>query len=95
MKPVSPVIPGAQEIEVVYARNQPQYQPLPVIRTKHVLMSRWQLTDEERQHLASGGDLFLLHLGTGIQPTLPVAASPQMALDAMMELDAIQNPEAK
>jgi hypothetical protein len=89
MKPVSPVIPHTDDLEIVYARRQQQYQPLPVIRTERLMMSRWQLTDEERQHIANGGDLFIccIHFGNGLQPIMPIAASPDRALEIMMETD--------
>lgn len=32
MEPVSPVIPGQEQPEVVYAKDQPQYRPLPSVK---------------------------------------------------------------
>ena len=87
MKPVSPVIPG-NEFEVVYAENQPEYIPLPTIRTEHLVLSRWQLTEEERAHIAQGGDLFILQIGRTVQqPVMPIADAPDKALQIMMETD--------
>ena len=31
MKPVSPVLPGYEMKEIVYAKDQPQYNPLPAV----------------------------------------------------------------
>lgn len=73
MEPVSPVI--AEEFadrEVVFAKNQPQYKPLPVHRTADgVLLSRWKLSDAEREAIASGADIFLFNW-TFNQPLQPV-----------------------
>lgn len=59
--PVSPVLtPEYVDQEVVYAKDQPQYRPLPVLRNSQgVLLSRWKLSDEEREAIAAGADLFL------------------------------------
>ena len=32
MRPVSPVIPGYQDKEVIFAKDQPEYLPLPALR---------------------------------------------------------------
>ena len=59
--PVSPVISEQyQDQEHVYAKGQPQYRPLPVMRNSQgVLLSRWRLSDEERAAISSGADIFL------------------------------------
>lgn len=63
MMPVSPVMPGSESIEVVYAKGQEEYIPLPAVwmETEHarVVISRWRLTDEEREKVAQGGDIVL------------------------------------
>jgi hypothetical protein len=73
MQPVSPVI--TEEFvasEVVFAKDQPQYNPLPVIRRPDgVLLSRWKLTDEEREAIAAGADILLFNC-TFNQPLQPV-----------------------
>lgn len=61
---------------VTYAKDQPQYQPLPVARLQGKegrLISRWSLTDEERQRIAAGEDLYIevLTFGEPLQPLLP------------------------
>jgi hypothetical protein len=68
MKPVSPVIPGQEEFEHVLAKNQPQYQALPVLVTgdeERRMTSRWEFTDEERGLIASGGSLLVQQLTFG------------------------------
>jgi len=73
MLPTSPVL--AEEFvpsEVVFAKDQPEYNPLPVIRSRDgVLLSRWKLTDEERAAIAEGADI-LLSNWTFNQPLQPV-----------------------
>ena len=61
MTPVSPVLSEEfKDIEVVYAKDQPEYLPLPAIRnSKGIVLSRWKLTDEERNAIHSGADLYL------------------------------------
>lgn len=89
MEAVSPIIPGSEQFEVVYAKDQPEYHPLPVLRTENTLVSRWRLTDQERERIAAGEDLFVcvMHFGQPLQPLLPVIGQDQ-AIEAMVELGA-------
>lgn len=61
MTPVSPVISEEYaDREAVYAKNQPEYIPLPVIRSSEgVVLSRWKITESERQAVSEGADVFL------------------------------------
>lgn len=90
MQPISPVIPGNEEFEVVYAANQPEYIPLPVLRTEMSLLSRWRLTEAERKHIADGGDLFVcvLHFGEPLRPLLPIADTPENAMRILVETES-------
>lgn len=75
MKPVSPVIPGMQIDEVVYAADQPQYQPLPAFKCVNgKILTRWELTDEERRLIAEQGYIYLA-VSTFNQPLQPVYLS--------------------
>jgi hypothetical protein len=61
---------------VVIAKEQPPYRPLPVARLagkKGRVVSRWNLTGEERARIAAGEDLYLevLTFGLPLQPLLP------------------------
>lgn len=73
MKPVSPIIKGYEDHEVVYARNQPQYLPLPVLPIEDSLLSRWKLSWSERIAVLFGRDLYLYvtTFGQPLQPLLP------------------------
>ncbi len=62
-KPKSPVIEGLEPYEVVFGDpdiGQPQYIPLPALRSPEgQVMSRWELTNEERLWIANGADVFI------------------------------------
>jgi hypothetical protein len=69
-----PVIDGLEHCEVVYAKNQPQYNPLRVIRSndsQRAVLSRWTLTPDQRRAVAEGADIFLELLTFG-QPLSPI-----------------------
>lgn len=72
MKPVSPVIPGVELPETVYAKDQPEYQPLPVFREDDgTVLSRWHLTWRERLTVLFRGDIYLW-ISTFNKPLQPV-----------------------
>jgi hypothetical protein len=86
---ISPVIPGSEEFEVVYAKDQPEYNALPVLRTDKTLVSRWKFSEEEREMIANGADLFIcvMHFGQPLQPILPILGEDN-AIRAMVEIGA-------
>jgi hypothetical protein len=63
MKPVSPVYSiEFQKHEVVFAKDQPEYLPLPALILKgedKPVVSRWRLNDVEREKIAKGADILL------------------------------------
>ena len=62
MNPVSPVMPGSEPIETVFGKGQPEYIPLPAVyldTLSRPVLTRWRLTDEEREKVAIGGDIVL------------------------------------
>lgn len=62
MIPVSPVIKGYEQHEVVFAKSQPEYLPLPALvleGEEKPVVSRWRLDDEERKKIAAGEDILL------------------------------------
>lgn len=73
MKPVN--VDPSKPVEgghVVYAANQPEYQPLPVWKMPDgSVKSRWRLTWRERIEALLGRDLYLelLTFGGPLQPT--------------------------
>jgi hypothetical protein len=75
MKPVNP-IRGMEEEEVTYAKDQPEYIPLPTLKSsvpdgKGKVIMRWEFTDDERKAIANGADLYLEVL-TFHQPLQPL-----------------------
>ena len=80
MIPVSPIIPGHETNEVIYAKDQPEYIPLPALRVdKDCILTRWRLTWRERLRVLWTGDLYLyvLTFGKPLQPLKP-SVSPNM-----------------
>lgn len=69
-----PVIDELKDFEVVYAKDQPQYIPLRTLKSRTPegqALSRWTLTDEQRQMIANGADIFL-ELSTFNSPLQPI-----------------------
>lgn len=68
MTPVSPTVPfrlrleGMYEVlpEVIFAKDQPPYIPLPALRTQEgVVISRWHMSWRERLQALLYGDVYL------------------------------------
>ena len=82
MKPSSPIIPGAKLPETIYAKDQPEYQPLPVWKAEGgTTLSRWHLTWRERLIAFFRGDVYLW-IETFNKPLQPVSLQverPEMA----------------
>ena len=77
MKPMTPVVPGCTTPEVVYAKDQPEYIPLPSHRTDDgTVITRWKLSIRERIRLLIGGSLWLSVL-TFNHPLQPVKLDAQ------------------
>ena len=72
MKPVSPIIPGVDLPETVYAKDQSEYNPLPVWRDEDgTVLSRWHCDWRERLRILTTGDVYLWQM-TFNQPLQPV-----------------------
>lgn len=90
MNPASPVLPGQEHRETVYAKDQPAYLPLPAIvmqGPEREVLTRWELTNEEKILLLSGGQIYLSiwTFGQPLQPIRLVVAKPE---DIVAELAA-------
>src|ERR1700719_4054431 len=69
-----PVFAGLEEREVLYAKDQPEYNPLRTLVSRdreRRVTSRWTLTDEQRKSVAEGADIFLTMLTFG-EPLQPI-----------------------
>lgn len=91
MKPVSPVIPGIDATEVVYAANQPQYRPLPALRfLDGTILTRWELAEEEKQQVLEQGYIYLA-VNTFNQPLQPVMI--MVTVPDMSKAEYVEMPE--
>ncbi len=93
MKPVSPVIPGVDIDEVVYAVEQPQYQLLPAFKCVNgKILTRWELSEEEKRLICEQGYLYLA-VSTFNHPLQPVylSATPP---DSIEYVDWDEVPES-
>lgn len=82
-KPATPVIPGSICREVVYAKNQPEYIPLPaILLTDGTVLTRWRFSLWERVQLLISGDAWLWIIvppGRHLQPVLLTVKKPTVA----------------
>lgn len=77
MKPVSPIIPGANLPVTTYAEDQPEYNPLPVWRGDDgTVLSRWHCDWRERLRILITGDVYLWQM-TFNQPLQPISMEAQ------------------
>lgn len=60
MNPVSPVIPGVDLPESLFAKDQPEYITLPAYRDADgSVLSRWRLSWRERLRVLVRGDIYV------------------------------------
>jgi hypothetical protein len=84
MEAISPVLPSSPQFEeIVLAKDQPQYIPLPVVNIQYQsgeisAFSRYKLSEEERKIIAQTGDLWLeqMTFGSPLQPQRPMVTEP-------------------
>ena len=82
MKPSSPVVPGAALVETVYAKDQPEYMPLPVHKMADgTVLSRWRCSWRERLRILLTGDVYLWQLtfNAPLQPIMLEVERPKIA----------------
>ncbi len=75
MLPQSPVVEGLEPYELLLGADQPEYKPLPALRSPapvYAVMSRWAPSEEERRLIAEGADILLTvwTFGAAYPPTL-------------------------
>lgn len=87
MTPATPVLPRqpkTRDLEIVFAKDQPEYLPLPAIRTSDgQVITRWRLSWADRFRLLWSGDLFLRQLTFNgpLQPQSPTAYEPEITFE--------------
>lgn len=82
MTPVEPSIHEGAKL-VTFAKDQPQYIPLPASVDAHgVVMTEWEPTEEELDRLLSGGRIRLwVHtFGNPLQPVRVEAIEPECGM---------------
>jgi hypothetical protein len=78
MQPVSPVIPNADVSEVTYAKDQPEYLPLPAVKLEDgTVLTRWVLSEEEKRRILEQGYIYLEVL-TFNRPLQPLRLSAEV-----------------
>jgi hypothetical protein len=58
-------MPGSESIEIILGAGQPEYDPLPAVyldRNDCPMITRWRLTNEEREAIDAGADIVLTQL---------------------------------
>jgi hypothetical protein len=68
-----PTIEGLEEREFVFGAKQPQYNPLRGLKSQDEqgkVLTRWELTEEQRKAVADGADIYLelMTFNQGLQP---------------------------
>lgn len=65
---------------IIFAKDQPEYQPLPAHLTQDVTTTCWVLTWRERWEILCSGKLWLqqLNFGAALQPQLPSSKRPTL-----------------
>lgn len=79
MHPASPVIKGHEE--AVYAKDQPEYLPLPAIRQSDgCIVTRWQMSWRERIKALLTGSIYLevLTFNSPLQPLKMSVDTPEI-----------------
>ncbi len=82
MKPITPIVKGLEDLEIVFAKDQPEYLPLPVLPVESgmQIVTRWRLDWRERLRVLFSGDLYLwvMTFGKPLQPVMLEANRPQI-----------------
>jgi hypothetical protein len=96
-EPKSPVLVGLQPFERQYAEHQVEYNTLPALRSSenkvreegyYRVMSRWELTKEERDDIAHGADIYITLIsesGTIIPHTVEVFSNDECNVEAIRD----------
>ena len=75
-----PVIPGLEQFEKVYAKDQPQFRPLRTLpaRKGDSAIARFTLTEVQRQAVTAGADIYLelLHFRGPLTPSCVMLCRP-------------------
>ncbi len=78
MTPVSPVIPNRDLPEIVFAKDHPEYKPLPAYKIDGHVLTRWHgsWTDRLRFLLTGSMWLWIITNDQLLQPVLLTTETP-------------------
>jgi hypothetical protein len=83
MTPQSPVVRGFESAEIVFAKDQPEYLPLPAlpVNGNQLIITRWKLSRVERLRVLFHGDVYLWMstFGKPLQPVKLETVVPELA----------------
>lgn len=86
MKPVSPIIPGLEEEEIVIAKDQEEYKPLPALKVADgYILTRWEFTEKDIENIQKTNSLYLYML-VGDGPVTPILLQTEHPIPAEQEL---------
>lgn len=96
--PKSPVVVGLQAKEKIFAKNQPEYMPLPALVSedkRRIVTTRWELTAKDRAEIAAGADVFisLMTFGHPLQPLLVYIAPKDMPIEVACPVFGVSIPQ--
>jgi len=89
MLPATPVLDGYRE--VVIAKDQPEYIPLPAVIRHGIVTSRWKMTWRERIVALLTGNVYLqvMTFNRPLQPVILSVDKPQMEHETVQSIDGI------
>lgn len=76
------------EVNVIYAKDQPEYNPLPVYKDeKGTLVSCWELTDEEIEQIKTDKCIWLsvMTFNQPLQPMFMTANKSELFTEVITE----------
>ena len=70
---IGPVVEGLEDFEKIYALEQAEYIPLRTLPGENGFsaITRWELTDKQREAIANGGPLAPVRMAIGKQENDP------------------------
>jgi hypothetical protein len=80
-----------------FAKNQPEYMPLPAWTDGNQVVSGWSLTWRERIHVLINGVLWIRQMtfGQPLQPLRPQALSPFPKMPIVANDNTLRGPTGK
>lgn len=101
MNPISPVLPGKEGLiaETTFAKDQKEYRPLPSViipGPDHEVLTRWELTPEEREALLNGTGYIYLSCWTFGEPLQPLklrVATVEQIMEEPRNIDLRDSPD--